>query len=516
MKRLTINAQLAGVARVYRKSKLALFCFIISALFLGVCSKSSPLYPMNDWVDVHCFMTLGKGILNGMVPYRDLYEQKGPLLYLIYAVVSLFSQRGFMGQYLLEVISFGFFLYFSAKLARLHLGESRLVYVIIPALAMIVGTSKAFAHGGSVEQLCLFIFVYGLYSVSSACQENRPLSQKEAILNGVFAASLFWIKFTMVGYYMGLCLFVLIWYLGWIRQPKELLKTILRFLLGFGIISGIILGYHYFTNSLGQLWECYFYNNIFLYPNESTQPLHDQILGRVLSAYDTNHMFLYLTIAGFSYLLIRAKKFPKDVIAAILSFVGLFAGTFYGKGYVYYGLVLSAYCILGLIGLAKLIRRIPRDQIIPAKVAKSGLVATLVITIISGILLQHSYKNSDNVYLMDYKREDMPAYKFAETINQVEDATLLNFGFLDAGFYHAADILPNCPFFCTFNVNAPGMWETQYAYIEHGLVDFVITRRRPLEEYNCRSDKYELVDTANMIFEGYDFTYYLYQLKEDA
>ena len=249
MKRLTINAQLAGVARVYRKSKLALFCFIISALFLGVCSKSSPLYPMNDWVDVHCFLTLGKGILNGMVPYRDLYEQKGPLLYLIYAVVSLFSQRGFMGQYLLEVISFGFFLYFSAKLARLHLGESRLVYVIIPALAMIVGTSKAFAHGGSVEQLCLFIFVYGLYSMSSACHENRPLSQKEAILNGVFAASLFWIKFTMVGYYMGLCLFVLIWYLGWIRQPKELLKTILRFLLGFGIISGIILGYHYFTNS---------------------------------------------------------------------------------------------------------------------------------------------------------------------------------------------------------------------------------------------------------------------------
>ena len=514
MKRLMNNAGLSGAIKAYHKSKLALFCFMMSALFLAVCSKSSPLYPMNDWVDVNCFMTLGKGILNGLVPYRDLYEQKGPLLYLIYAVVSFVSPKGYMGQYLLEVISFGFFLYFSAKLARLHLGESRMVYVLIPLLAMIVGTSKAFAHGGSVEQLCLFIFVYGLYSVSCACHENRPLSKKEAILNGVFAASLFWIKFTMVGYYLGLCLFVLVWYLGWVRQPRELLKTIGRFLLGFSMVSVVVLGYHYFTKSLGELWTCYFYNNIFLYPNESTEPLHDQILSRVLGSLKSNPMFLYLLVSGFSYLLIRGKKFPKDVIAALLSFVGLYVGTFYGKGYVYYGLVLSAFAIFGLIGFAKLLRKIPREHIIPAKVAKSGLVAVLVIALISGILLTHSYEVSENVYLMEYEKEEMPPYKFAQTINQVEDATLLNFGFLDAGFYHAADVLPSCPFFCTFNVNAPGMWETHYAYIKHGLVDFVITRKKPLTEYNCDSSKYELVDTANMIFEGYDFTYYLYQLKE--
>ena len=45
-----------------------------------LCSKSSPLYPMNDWVDVNCFFTVGRGMLHGLVPYRDLYEQKGDLL----------------------------------------------------------------------------------------------------------------------------------------------------------------------------------------------------------------------------------------------------------------------------------------------------------------------------------------------------------------------------------------------------------------------------------------------------
>ena len=58
------------------KCKLLRFLFACLAAFslLAVCSKSSFLYPMNDWVDVNCFFTVGRGILRGLVPYRDLYE----------------------------------------------------------------------------------------------------------------------------------------------------------------------------------------------------------------------------------------------------------------------------------------------------------------------------------------------------------------------------------------------------------------------------------------------------------
>lgn len=90
---------------------LLIFSFLSAAGFLALCSKSSPLYPMKDWVDVHCYMTLGRGLLHGQIPYRDLYEQKGPILYFLYAVVALLGQRAFWGQYLLEVVTFGLFLY---------------------------------------------------------------------------------------------------------------------------------------------------------------------------------------------------------------------------------------------------------------------------------------------------------------------------------------------------------------------------------------------------------------------
>ena len=34
---------------------LLLVSFLSALAVLLICSKSSPLYPMNDWVDVQCF-----------------------------------------------------------------------------------------------------------------------------------------------------------------------------------------------------------------------------------------------------------------------------------------------------------------------------------------------------------------------------------------------------------------------------------------------------------------------------
>ena len=60
------------------RSRMAvpLFCLGVSALLLLVCTKSSPLYPLNDWVDVNIYRTIGSGMFRGLVPYRDLFDQK--------------------------------------------------------------------------------------------------------------------------------------------------------------------------------------------------------------------------------------------------------------------------------------------------------------------------------------------------------------------------------------------------------------------------------------------------------
>ena len=57
-------------------------------------------------------------MFNGSVLYRDIYEQKGPLLYFVHGLAGLVSETNFIGVYLVEIICAGFFLYFAARFMR--------------------------------------------------------------------------------------------------------------------------------------------------------------------------------------------------------------------------------------------------------------------------------------------------------------------------------------------------------------------------------------------------------------
>lgn len=497
-----------------KKYTLIAYCLLISLLLLGVCSKSSPLYPMNDWVDVHCFFTMGKSMLHGQVLYADLYEQKGPVLYFIYALVTLISDSSFIGVFLLEVATFSFFLYICAKLVKLYLGNSIWMYLIPGILATAVVISPAFSHGGSVEQMCLGFMSYGFYSVLRAIRENRPLTFREGVFNGVFAGMILWIKFTMLGFYAGLCLSVLIWYLVKVKDVRKPLQVVGGFLLGAAAVSSVVFVYFALNHALKDLYTAYFYNNLFLYPSESGSKLK-QILGCLLYGLKFNYSFCWMIILAGIWLLVRSWKHPMESLCVALCFVGLTSLTYWGgkgimQGYKYYDLVLSLFCVFGLIGIGWFMSFVPAPEFGKIYGHYPSGAAVALVTV---LLVSFATNNSTNTYLLSYEKEDMPQYRFAQIIRQEESPTLLNYGFLDGGFYYAADVLPSCKYFCTFNVPAPDMWETQNKYIEEGLVDFVVTRHHPITAYGVDSSQYELVDSANMFFEGIDFTYYLYRLK---
>ncbi len=496
---------------------LLIYSFIIATLFLSVCSKSSPLYPMNDWVDVHCFFTMGRSILDGLVPYRDLYEQKGPVLYFLYSFASLISSNSFVGVFILEIATFGLFLFFSGCLAKLYLGRSGLVYVIIAVLAALIPVSPAFSHGSSCEETCLFMLAYSLYSVAHALHEKRPLTFWEAFWNGVCAAAVLYIKFTILGFYMGLALFVIIWYLTKPSHLKSLLPTIGAFLLGVAALSLPVFAYFFLNGAVNDFITVYFYNNLFLYPAEIEGSRRDMILECLKTTVLLNKSYAWLFYVGPAFLLLRLNKLWRHLLMGILTFVGLTIGTYWGgRGYTYYGLIFSVFTVFGLIGIAWLLQLIPVRKWLSQLHQKHAIIGYLALASVVALLFSYSYKNNRNSYLMAYSKEEMPAYRFAATIQQVEDAKILNYGFLDAGFYFAADVEPTCKYFCTLNINTPDMWLLQKEAIESGELDFIITRRYTLDRYSPDSSKYVCIDEVTMPFEGVNFTYYLYQKQPGA
>ena len=85
-----------------KKRGLALAaCAALAALMLLFASQCSPLYPINLWDDANCLLTVGRVMRRGGVLYRDIYEQKGPLLYLIHALAACVSDTSFWGVYAL-------------------------------------------------------------------------------------------------------------------------------------------------------------------------------------------------------------------------------------------------------------------------------------------------------------------------------------------------------------------------------------------------------------------------------
>jgi hypothetical protein len=132
--------------------------------------------------------------------------------------------------------------------------------------------------------------------------------------------------------------------------------------------------------------------------------------------------------------------------------------------------------------------------------------------LVLSILLTATLEYNQNQYLRKYKKEDTVQYRFAKIINTVEDPTLLNYGFLDGGFYFASGAKPACRYFCYFNINPQEMWDEQNACITAGEADFIVTRYYKLDVYGLDISKYQLVDEASHPFDkDYTFTYYLYQ-----
>ena len=481
-----------------RRIMLLAWSFLCAFTVLLICSKSSPLYPMNDWVDVNCFFTVGRGILQGKMPYLDLYEQKGPVLYLLFALAALISGDSFLGVFALEVICFGLFLFESVRIAALYVHRRpELLSLLPPVLALGIGVSPAFSHGSSAEELFLPAMALFLRLALSALEAHRPLKRSESFVCGVLVGLAIWTKYTFCGLFAGGATALLLWYLA-TGNGKRLWEPLVFGLLGMLTVTAPILLWFWLRGALPSLWEAYFVNNLTAYAS-GAGTRH----APPLTALMNNWMWSLPAAVGSLWLLVQPKKHWGQTLLVLASTAALGVFTYAnGRTYPYYALILSVFSVLGwaavLWGIEKLFKSEPAVR---HKVAAA--IASFVLLMGSGVA---AYRNSANVYLMAYEREDMPQYRFARIIQQEEDPSLLNLGFLDGGFYLASGVEPDSRFFCTFNLSLEEQDAEHVALTKTGGVQFVVVRGKKSPGKN-----YVRVDQCSFPFEGRTWTYTLYE-----
>lgn len=480
-------------------TKKELIVLIISAVItITLVSACSPLYPFNPWDDANCFFTLGRGIIHGFVPYRDLYEQKGPLLYFIYALAALISEKTFVGAWIFECIAASVYAIYSWKIVKLFVRPSKTSLVLIPVMIGCVYTLKMFNFGGNAEELCFPLLTIALFIMLRSIVVNDSLpTGTEALLCGVITAALFWIKYTFLGFFVGFILILLVY--AFIKKDfKKLLSLIWRYLVGFAVLSAPIIIYFLANGALNSLWEAYFYNNMFLYHDLAKPeglgsiPIIRNIYFPLASLYISFKNFpafgILLLLSLISVFLVDKKYRKRSVITFFSTFATMLLFTFTKASFIYYYGYILAYCFcFSLIIAVKLINKL--TEIFKNHASFFSLISTILLSLIYLLLII----TCKNMYLIFKPRDFLSQFRIAETIKETPDAKLLTYDVMDSGFFTSADIMPSNRFYCFLNIEStyPAILEEQNSLIESGYYDYIVTSYY----FEADWDNYELVQT---------------------
>jgi hypothetical protein len=495
-----------------------LFCFLVATALLLFASKSSPLYPFNDWVDANVLFTIGKGLVHGKVPYRDLYDLKGPLTYLIFGLGSLISRRTFYGVYVMEVVTLAFFLYYAGKSIALF-SRRTLALVMVPILGAITVNTAAFGFGGSVEEFSLPLVAFSLYTMlrMQTGDAARVLANARPVVTGICAGCVLCIKYSLTGFWFAWALVLLDAH----NAPGRRLAG-LRGLAMF--VAGVLLAmlpwvvYFALHGALGDFFQMYFWRSLTGYAVPLGIGERLAFVGSLLvSNMGTNaalSIFLVIGLLGSPFMLPRARGVVQRCAVPMAFF--LLAMGVYGSGreYPYYFLIFAPLAAVGFAVLARAVSSQPRMALTPRAASAAAAIVLLAGVVYSAML-------NTNRTTPQIAKRDLVQYKFAAIINRAEDRSLLTYGVLDVGVYTVAGILPNTRYFFLPNLvhkAFPEVLQEQDRYIREGVSNFVVTRVLASQQEHPfaaadPSGRYVLVATERQPFMGIDFKYLLYQRR---
>ncbi len=484
---------------------------LLSFITIAICSRSSFFYPINDWGDANIYFDIAKGLIHGKVPYRDLYDQKGPFMYFIYAVGLLFDEKDFLGIFVLEVIAAFVFLYTSYKIIKMYC-KSDVAIVTLPLFAFAVYSSESFCQGGSAEEFILPIYMVIIYKMLDFAGKNC-IKRSDAIIIGILTGIVFWTKFTLVGLSVFFCGYILFVYML-AKKYRELFQTVLNFLIGFVMSTILVLSYFGLSKSLMYLWNGYFYNNIFYYSNGSDgKTAINYLWWYRFHIFDKNPVVFVLFCIGIVYLVLKRKYELLVLSVGIYGFifVELYAG---GNCYTYYPLVASVCGIFGCVAVTELFLFLKNRL----NLRNVCLVSLFLIMCLVSFLGSKCRTSNKDVFMCP--KADTVQFRFADKINELsrDDQSVFVYKVMDEGFYQAVNQLPQTRFFCKTNLPLEEMVEEQDAYVKSKNAKFVIVRVRDdfdteAPEY-VEASGYTEADRVEAIHEREKFTYILYIRNE--
>lgn len=491
--------------------------FLFSFITLAITTNNSFLHATNAWRDANAFFTVGKSMANGAILYKDLFEQKGILLYLIYMLGSLITGKEYYGVFLLEVIFSTIGLFFTYKISRLYVKEDKRCKAITALFWILIITSKAFVYGGSAEEFCFPLFMISIYYFFRHVK-GKEMTYRNFRMIGFLAGCVFLIKYNLLAFWFAFM--AIIFFEGVFR--KEYKKTFLcciNFLVPMLIPFAITNIYMFANDALTDFYENYFWVNTIAYASSRFEqfPYLTRLFLVIMKAilYNPGFVFTILFLCLPIILLHWKDSWKEKIYLIVLLFfttIGIFLTI---NLWDYYILPMMFIMIIPFaITLDWLFDRPLGSKIekmlFSTNPWKRGIIC---VTSICFVILTTNHTE----YFLKSK-DEIPLTRFAQIINEEENPTLVNMGGLDVGLYQFADVLPSTYYFEMQYIeykNFPYIIDTFKEYIKNQETMFIIFYSKDTvegieDEYGKITEYYDLVDED--YYENRNI--YLFKVKE--
>lgn len=237
-------------------------------IFISVFCALIPVSPANmqsSYRDSGVFLYFGWRILNGELPYRDIWDHKPPIIYYINALGLALTNDSRWGVWLIEF----FAILFAAALGYYLIKNLFGVFPALISLVLWLVTLIMTIQGGNLTTEYTiplqFAALWLIYNIEDA---NYP--HWHSFVLGIIGALAFFTKQTTIGIWI-VIIFYLLFRLWTSVDRKRWVKEIILLVVGFGLITIGVVAFFGFQGSLNAFWnEVFVYN--FVYSSVTSGP----------------------------------------------------------------------------------------------------------------------------------------------------------------------------------------------------------------------------------------------------
>jgi|GEM_PF-4781661 hypothetical protein len=329
---------------------LVLICF---AVMVSI-SVSPHLFPRPN-IDQGVYIYIGSQILDGKLPYRDLWDHKGFLIYYIYAFGLLINSD--YGIWLLGILTLLITIGISYKL---YYGLFDSTEAFIWTLTWLAGLTFVLDGGHTIEYFNLPLLFGSLYCTILLLKTHHTLF---AILIGCLSAISAFLRPNEISVILSICLLCIFQALKEIKQSYFWLKSLTYIAFGFLLTVSLFL---FFLSSQGLIkvfYDAFIHFNL-LYSQANSNNFFAFFFGVYLLP-----VFFIISFTTWLSLMIKNKKtyfkqeisyflvilFPIQILLSILS----------GRAYAHYFVSwLPVFSLMTSLGIKPIIDTITEKKLL--------------------------------------------------------------------------------------------------------------------------------------------------------